>query len=74
MELYTAVATCMLNDSYYEKKQNRLDRIRELVAACKPEFVARLAVYARTENCVQMKLKNCLLIIKWLTTVLAPKS
>lgn len=49
MELYTAVAACMVDDSYYEKKQDRLDRIRELIAACNPGFVARLAIYARTE-------------------------
>jgi len=49
MELYTAVATCLVEDSYYEKNEGRLARIKALVAVCNPEFVARLAVYARTE-------------------------
>jgi hypothetical protein len=49
MELYTGVATCMADDSYYEKAGARLERIRELVAKCDPVFVAKLAVYARRE-------------------------
>jgi hypothetical protein len=49
MELYTAVATCMVDDSYYEKQQERVDRIRELIAQCEPGFVAKLAVYTRKE-------------------------
>jgi hypothetical protein len=49
LELYTAVATCMVDDSYYEKQENRLERIKRLVAACSPEFVAKLAVYTRKE-------------------------
>jgi hypothetical protein len=49
MELYTAVATCMVDDSYYEKQQERLNRIRQLIAQCAPGFVAKLAVYARKD-------------------------
>lgn len=49
MELYSAVATCMVDDSYYEKQKERLSRIRELIAQCSPEFVAKLAIYARKE-------------------------
>ena len=49
MELYTAVATCMVDDSYYEKGADRLDRIKALIALCPAEFTARLAVYARKE-------------------------
>lgn len=49
MELYSAVATCLVDDSYYEKEADRLNRIRALIAACDPVFVAKLAVYARTE-------------------------
>ncbi|WP_256009776.1 TROVE domain-containing protein [Desertivirga xinjiangensis] len=49
MELYTAVVTWSLNDSFYEKNQERLNRLQILVAACDPIFVAKLAVYARTK-------------------------
>jgi 60 kDa SS-A/Ro ribonucleoprotein len=49
MELYTAVVTTGLNDSFYEAGNNRLERIKTLVGICNPEFVAKLAVYARTK-------------------------
>ena len=44
MELYSAVATTMLNDSYYEKTAVRLDRIKVLVGQANPVFVAKLAI------------------------------
>ncbi|SEJ80086.1 TROVE domain-containing protein [Dyadobacter sp. SG02] len=47
MELYTAVVTWSLNDSFYEKNDQRLIRVRALVEKVEPEFVAKLAVYAR---------------------------
>jgi 60 kDa SS-A/Ro ribonucleoprotein len=49
MELYTAVVTWSLNDSFYEKDEARLNRLRQLIAACNPVFVGKLAVYARTK-------------------------
>lgn len=49
MELYSIVVTCMVDDSYYESNTDRVCRIKNLIAKCSPEFVARLAVYARTE-------------------------
>ncbi|PSK94343.1 TROVE domain-containing protein [Taibaiella chishuiensis] len=49
MELYTAVATCVVDDAYYEKAAARLERIRSLVSRCPATFTARLAVYARKE-------------------------
>ncbi|MNK38075.1 TROVE domain protein [compost metagenome] len=49
MELYTAVVTTALNDSFYEAGNSRLERIKDLIEKCNPEFIARLAVYARTE-------------------------
>jgi len=49
MELYTAVVTTGLNDSFYEAGNSRLERIKDLIEKCNPEFIARLAVYARTE-------------------------
>ncbi len=47
MELYSAVATSALSDTFYEKQNDRLERIEKLIAQNKPEFVGRLAVYAR---------------------------
>jgi 60 kDa SS-A/Ro ribonucleoprotein len=49
MELYTAVVTWSLNDSFYEKNETRMERLRKLIYECKPEFVGKLAVYARTK-------------------------
>ena len=46
-ELYTAVVTTMLDDSYYEKAGDRLQRIKALIAKNDPVFVAKLAIYAR---------------------------
>lgn len=46
-ELYTAVVTTMLDDSYYEKAGERLKRIRKLIVENDPAFVAKLAIYAR---------------------------
>lgn len=49
MELYTAVVTWSLDDSFYEKNEDRMNRLRGLIAKCEPLFVAKLAVYARTK-------------------------
>jgi len=49
VELYTAVATSGLSDTFYEKSDARLFRIQSLIAKNDPEFVAKLAVYARNE-------------------------
>ena len=49
LELYTAVVTASLSDTFYEKQDERVNRISELVGKVAPEFVARLAVYTRTE-------------------------
>ena len=48
MELYTAVVTCALSDNFYESKDNRMERIASLIRQVDPEFVAKLAVYTRT--------------------------
>jgi len=47
LELYTAVVTSSLSDSYYEKANERLVRIQALIRKNDPTFVAKLAVYAR---------------------------
>lgn len=59
LELYTAVVTTGLNDTFYESGNERLERIKKLMAKCSPEFVAKLAVYARTE----MHLRSVPLVI-----------
>ena len=51
-ELAFAVLTTFVESSYYEAKDKRLDRIQKLVAQIAkkdPEYVAKLAVYARTK-------------------------
>src|SRR3982751_5557864 len=49
MELYTAVVTWSLNDSFYEKDETRMERLRALIAKCDPVFVGKLAIYTRTK-------------------------
>lgn len=49
MELYTAVVTCALSDKFYGSKDGRMDRITTLIRQVDHEFVAKLAVYARTQ-------------------------
>lgn len=48
-ELYSAVVTTGLSDITYEKGNDRLERIQSLIQKNNPEFVAKLAVYARKE-------------------------
>lgn len=59
LELYTAVVTTGLNDTFYESGNGRLQRIRTLINNCDPEFTARLAVYART----RMNLRSVPLVL-----------
>lgn len=47
MELYTAMVTWSFHDSFYEKDDQRLIRVRALVEQVDPVFVAKLAVYTR---------------------------
>lgn len=49
VELYSAVVTSILSDSFYEKENERLERIQKLIKVVDPKFVARLAIYARNE-------------------------
>lgn len=48
LELYTAVVTTSLSNSFYTSGAERMQRIRELIAVCDPVFVAKLTIYART--------------------------
>ena len=47
LELYTLVVTSMFSDKFYESKDDRVARLRKLITKVEPEFVAKLAVYAR---------------------------
>lgn len=49
MELVISVLTTFLENKFYESGDERLERIKDLVSRVKPEFVAKLAVMARTE-------------------------
>jgi 60 kDa SS-A/Ro ribonucleoprotein len=59
MELYAAVATAALDDQFYEATDEKLVRLRELIAKTDDGFVARLAVYARE----QMYLRSIPLVL-----------
>src|SRR5688500_14578576 len=59
LELYTGIATAALNDQFYEKAADKLQRLRELIAKNDAEFVAKLAVYARE----QMYLRSMPLVL-----------
>ena len=48
-ELYAAVVTSSLNPKFYETAQSAVERIADLVGRVDPQFVARLAIYARNE-------------------------
>ncbi|WP_207434573.1 TROVE domain-containing protein [Sabulibacter ruber] len=47
-ELYAATVTASLQDSFYQTATARLEQLQVLVAQNEPEFVAKLALYART--------------------------
>jgi hypothetical protein len=57
--LYSAVVTSTLEDKFYEAAGKRLQTIRELIKQNSPQFVARLAVYARE----QMNLRSIPLVL-----------
>ena len=58
-ELYSAVVTATLSDNFYEGAHDRLARIKELMAKVDAEYVAKLAVYARS----QMNLRTVPLVL-----------
>ena len=47
MELYALAVTTMLSNKFYEGSADTLKRLQALIPQVKPEFVAKLAVYAR---------------------------
>lgn len=58
-ELYTAVVTSSLSGQYYEKADQKIERLRTLIGKVNPVFVAQLAVYARE----QMYLRSVPLVL-----------
>ena len=59
LELYASVVTTSLGDKFYESDQKRVQRLRELIAKNDPQFVAKLAIYARE----QMYLRSVPLVL-----------
>lgn len=49
LELYSLAVTSMMADSFYEKESEKLARLRSLIKQVRPEFVAKLAIYAREQ-------------------------
>lgn len=48
-ELYSLVVTELLEDKFYESTDKRTTRLRSLISQCDPEFVMKLAIYARED-------------------------
>lgn len=49
LELYTLVVTSMFADKFYESADDALVRLRALLVKVEPEFVCKLAIYAREQ-------------------------
>lgn len=49
-ELVSTVMTTFLENGYYEKQSETVDRIKGLIAKCDPLFVAKLAIYTRNDG------------------------
>lgn len=49
MELIASVLSTFLEDKFYESGDERINRIKSLIALCEPEFVAKLAITARVD-------------------------
>lgn len=47
LELYSLVVTSALNNKFYESDKQQLERLRTLIGQVNPEFVVKLAIYAR---------------------------
>ena len=46
-DLYAMAVTSSLSNKFYETASDRLEKLRKLITENDPQFVARLAVYAR---------------------------
>lgn len=58
-ELYTAVVTAGLSDTFYEASDRRIERIQQLMTKCDAEFISKLAIYTRN----QMHLRSVSMVL-----------
>jgi hypothetical protein len=49
LELVSVLLTSFANDSFYEKAENKFDRLKELIRNVDPLFSAKAAIYARKQ-------------------------
>ncbi len=49
LALYTLACTSLMEDQFYRPTNQVINELTELVKQCNPEFVAKLAIYARKE-------------------------
>jgi len=49
MALYSRVCTSFIENKFYESADTQIAELRELVSSVNPEFVCKLAIYAREE-------------------------
>ncbi|MBN1501873.1 MAG: TROVE domain-containing protein [Spirochaetes bacterium] len=47
LELYNLAAASLLEDTFYENSTQQIERLRKLIRQNDPEYVCRLAIYAR---------------------------
>ena len=47
MELYSLVCTSIMQDKFYEKSTDRINRLRDLIKKVDDEYIIKLAIYAR---------------------------
>jgi hypothetical protein len=59
IELYALAVTSVLSDTFYTSAAEQVNRLRELISKCRPEFVAKLAIYTRE----QMYLRSIPLVL-----------
>lgn len=59
LELYSLAATSLLSDKFYENANENTKRLQALIKQVRPEFAAKLAVYARE----QMHLRSLPLVL-----------
>lgn len=60
-ELALLTLTSFVEDQFYRKAKNLLERVRALVAQVEPEFVAKLGIFAR-DNCGMRSISHALAV------------